>query len=83
MMQNQTNGVDAVAQSKSLQRDKLAQLLINKFRNRFGITSDNQHIESMIKSEVTNLLARGQATEQALIQLEAKIETLVRKMREE
>ena len=69
--------------TKSVRRDQLAQLLINKFRNRFGITQDDHKIESEIKKEVTQLLSKGSATEQALILLESKIETLIHKLREE
>lgn len=82
-MNQSKSGVDAVTQSKSVHREQLAQLLINKFRNRFGVTAEDSKIESVIRNEVTALLAKGTATEQQLVKLESKIETLIQKIREE
>jgi hypothetical protein len=57
-------------------------LLIGKFKNRFGVTASEPQIEKKIISEVTELLKQGTATEQGLMRLEAKIETVIRDLRE-
>lgn len=64
-------------------RDQLAQLIIGKFRTRFGVTAEDTRIETEIQKEVESLLATGTATEQGLMKLEAKIETVIKKIREE
>ena len=74
---------DSLAINKVKHRDQLAQLLISKFRNRFGITAEDSHVTNEIQREVSALLAKGAATEQGLMKLEAKIETVIKKMREE
>lgn len=74
---------DSLAVNKVKHRDQLAQLLISKFRNRFGVTAEDSRIASEIQKEVTSLLAKGAATEQGLMKLEAKIETVIQKIRED
>lgn len=65
------------AASKVKHRDQLTQLLVSKFRNRFGVTADDTKIENEIQKEVTELLSKGTATEQGLMRLEEKIETVI------
>ena len=45
--------MDPVTQNKNVHREQLAQLLINKFRNRFGVSAADSKIESVIRNEVT------------------------------
>lgn len=68
--------------TRGKQRDQLIQLLLSKFKNRFGVTADEPKIEKLIQSEVSELLKHGTATEQGLMRLEAKIETAINQYRE-
>lgn len=74
---------DSLAHNKVKHRDQLAQLLVSKFRNRFGVTAEDTRVANEIQKEVTALLAKGAATEQGLMKLEAKIETVIQKIRED
>lgn len=68
--------------TRTKHRDQLTQLLLSKFKNRFGVTADEPKIEKLIQAEVTELLKHGTATEQGLMRLEAKIETAINQHRE-
>jgi hypothetical protein len=61
---------DTLVNTKMKHRDQLAQLLVHKFRNRFGITAEDKKIENEIVKEVTTLLNQGTATEQGLLRIE-------------
>lgn len=48
LYQKGTSTADALAMNKVRNRDSLAQLLINKFRNRFGVTAEDSKVEAEI-----------------------------------
>lgn len=68
-----------MSQKNAKNRDQLANLLIQKFKNRFHEHNDGTNVlEATITKEVNYMLRDGSATEQDLKDLEKKIETVIK-----
>lgn len=63
-------------------REQLANLLVNKFRNKYNVNSaKDAKIDAIIQKEVSSLLQGGHATEANLFKLDSKLETLINEAR--
>ena len=69
-------------QSKAQKREKLSQLLINKFRNKFHINSSREsYLDQIVIEEVSKLLESGHAYESNLYKLDRKLDGIIEEMR--
>eukprot|EP00347_Sterkiella_histriomuscorum_P014306 403361377 len=60
---------------KKIQRkEQLKQLLINKFRSKFGVKANGEHQDFILQKEVTNFIENDQPTEANLINLEKRLQ---------
>jgi hypothetical protein len=57
--------------------EQLAELLTNKFKKQFKISSNEKNLLQLINDEVKNLLSTGQAQEKNLIKLERKLRSAI------
>ena len=52
-------------------------LLVTKFRGKFGVAGDNTEIDAIIREEVDTFLSNEQMSEQNLIKLDKKLSELI------
>ena len=69
---------------KEQKRQQLAILLINKFRNKFGVVTTQEHpVDQLIINEIQKLLGdKDQATQTGLKKLDEKLEKEIKKLRD-
>ena len=69
---------------KEQKKQQLAVLLVNKFRNKFGVGGIKEaDIDKIIKDEIQILLNKGSTCEADLNALDKKLDGLIKKMRED
>ena len=86
MYGNKNKPEDIRSQSKQKNREMLGQLLIQKFRSKFGVltaTPEGGAVENLIQLEVEKLLKQGQTTDAALREVEMKLDQAVALLKDE
>lgn len=62
---------------KLKKKEQLKNIIINKFRAKFGVRPQIDDLDAVIKQEVDNLLSGEQMTEASLLKLDKKIQSMV------
>ncbi len=75
--QHPTKGKTTHDQVKFHKREQLKNIIINKFRGKFGVRAEVDQADAIIKREVDTLLATEQPTEANLVKLDKKLSKML------
>ena len=70
-------------QAAARHQNKLTTLLVTKFVNKFKITTQEPDLLLLVREEIEHLLTEGSATEAKLNQIDRKLETSIKFLRDE